>query len=58
MAKFIYNNAKNANIGHISFEHNCNYYLHIFFLDYINPWSRSCSANKQIEKHINMMNIC
>ena len=26
MAKFAYNNAKNASIGHISFKLNCDYY--------------------------------
>ena len=31
MAKFIYNNAKNASTGHTSFELNCGYHLCILY---------------------------
>lgn len=50
MAKFVYNNAKNASIGHISFELNCSYYPRIFFEDEVNPCSRLRLADKQTKK--------
>ena len=31
MAKFAYNNTKNASIGHTSFELNCGYYSKVFY---------------------------
>lgn len=46
MAKFVYNNAKNASIGHTPFELNCGYHLHVFFKDKNNPYSKSQSAKK------------
>lgn len=46
MAKFIYNNDKNANISHLSFEINYRFYFRIFYKDDINPQWKS----KVVEK--------
>ena len=46
MAKFAYNNAKNASINHIPFKLNCGYHLCIFYKEDINSCSKSKSADK------------
>ena len=46
MAKFAYNNAKNASISHISLELSCDYYPKVSFEENVDLHSRSCSANK------------
>ena len=48
MAKFAYNNAKNASMGHMSFELNCSYYPQTFFKENVNPRSLSQSANELV----------
>lgn len=50
MAKFVYNNAKNANIGYISFELNCSYYLYILYKENLDFRSKSKSIDKLIAK--------
>ncbi len=37
MAKFDYNNAKNASTGHTPFELNCGYHLRVSFEENVNP---------------------
>ncbi len=37
IAKFTYNNAKNANTGHTSFELNCGYYFRASYKEDVNP---------------------
>ena len=46
MAKFAYNNVKNASTGYTPFELNCSFHLQLFFEDTVDPCSRSCSVNK------------
>ena len=46
MAKFAYNNAKNASIGHMPFELNCDYYLCVFFKENTNLCSLLKTVNK------------
>ena len=46
MAVFAYNNAKNSSTGHMLFELNYGYHLHIFFEEDNNPRSQSKSADK------------
>ena len=50
IAKFAYNNAKNASINHILFKLNCDYHPKISFTKDINFRLRSCSANKLIKE--------
>ena len=37
MAEFAYNNAKNASIGHTSFELNCDFYSRAFYKKDVDP---------------------
>ncbi len=46
MAKFAYNNVKNASTGHTSFELNCGYQSQAFYKEDVDPYSQSKSANK------------
>ena len=46
MAKFAYNNAKNASTGHTSFELNCGYHLRMSYKDDVDPRFKSKSADK------------
>ena len=58
MAEFVYNNTKNANTGHMSFELNCSYHPQDSFKDNINLCSRSCSANKLAKELKELIDIC
>ena len=58
MAKFAYNNAKNASTGHTPFELNCSYHLRIFFKDDIDSRSKSCSANKLAKELRELIEVC
>ena len=40
MAKFIYNNIKNANTNHIFFKLNCKYYFYIFYEKNLDLYSK------------------
>ncbi len=57
MAEFAYNNAKNANTGHTSFELNCGYHPRVFFEEDVDPHLRSCSANKLAEELKKLMEV-
>ena len=46
MAKFTYNNAKNASIGHTLFKLNYGYQLKILFEKNVNFYSKSRSTDK------------
>ena len=46
MAKFTYNNTKNANISHIPFELNCGYYPYVFYKKILNLHSKSRIVEK------------
>ena len=46
MAKFAYNNAKNASTSHILFKLNCGYHFRVSFGEDVDLRSKSRSANK------------
>ena len=46
MAKFAYNNVKNASTSYILFKLNCGYHPRVLFKKDINPHLRSCFADK------------
>ena len=58
MVKFTYNNAKNANTGHTSFELNCSFHPQVSFEDDVDPCSRSCSIAKLAKELKELMDIC
>ena len=58
IAKFVYNNTKNASIGHIPFELNCGYYLRMLYKDDLNSRSKSKSINKLSVELKELMIIC
>ena len=58
MAEFAYNNAKNANTGHIPFELNCGYYPRVFFEEDVDPRLKSRSANQLTEELRELMEVC
>ena len=57
MAKFAYNNIKNAKIGHTPFKLNCGYHLRILFKKDVNPNSKSCYDNKLAKKLRKLMKV-
>ncbi len=58
MAKFAYNNAKNANTRHRSFELNCGYYPRASYKENVNPRSQLKSAKKLAKELRDLMTIC
>ena len=46
MAKFAYNNVKNASTGHTSFELNCGFHLRVSYEDDVDPGSKSKTADQ------------
>ena len=58
MAKFAYNNSKNASTGHISFELNCGYHFCVSFKDECDIRSRSSFAKRQVMELGELMDIC
>ncbi len=58
VAEFAYNNAKNANTGHTPFELNCGYHPRVSFEEYVDPCSRSHSADKLAEELREWMEVC
>ncbi len=57
MVEFAYNNAKNPNTDHISFELNCSYHLQTFYEKDTNPRFQSKLADKQVTKLKELMTI-
>ena len=57
IAKFAYNNAKNASTGHIFFELNCGYYPTVFFEENIDPCSPSKITNELSAKLQKLMTV-
>ncbi len=57
IAKFAYNNAKNASTGHTPFELNCGYYSRVFFEEDVDLRSRPRSANKLAKKLRELMEV-
>ena len=58
IAKFAYNNTKNASINHTPLELNWEFYSQVLFEGDINSRSRSCLANKLADKLKKLMEIC
>ena len=58
MAEFAYNNAKNASIGHTSFELNGGYYPWVFYKKDLDPCSKSKTAEKLSSELQNLMAVC
>ncbi len=58
MAKFAYNNAKNASTGQTPFEPNCGYHFQTSYKKDINPRSQSKSADELLIKLKELMAIC
>ena len=58
IAKFGYNNAKNASTGHTPFELNCSFYLRVSFKYNVDFCYRSCSTNKLAKKLKELIDIC
>ncbi len=58
MAKFSYNNAKNANTSHIPFKFKCGFHSQVSFKEDVNLRSRSRSANKLANKLRELIEIC
>ena len=58
MAEFAYNNAKNANTDHTSFELNYDYYSWMLYEEKVNPNSQSKSADKLSEKLKELIIVC
>ncbi len=58
MAEFAYNNAKNASIGHTTFEFNCVYHPRVSFEEDVDPHSRSRFANELAKKLRELIEVC
>ena len=58
MAKFTYNNSKNASTGHTLFELNCDYYLRMSYKEEVNPRSQSKSADKLLVELKELIIFC
>lgn len=57
MAEFAYNNNKNANTSHMSFEPNCGYHPCICFQKDTNPCTKSHSADELAQELKDLMLI-
>ena len=58
MAKFAYNNAKNASIGYMPFKLNCEYHTYVLYKKVINPHPKSKLTNKLSAKLRELLIIC
>ena len=58
MAKFAYNNTKNASIAHTSLELNCRYHSHMLFEEDIDLWFRLMLAGELLSKLYKLMIFC
>ena len=58
MAEFAYNNAKNASIGHTSFELNCGYHPRVSYEEDLDPRSKSKTAEELSSELRNLMAVC
>ena len=57
MAKFAYNNAKNASSGYSPFKFNCGYYPYIFYEEDLDPYLKSRTAKKLSSKLRELMTV-
>ena len=58
MAKFVYNNAKNASTGYTPFELNYDYYPRVSYKENIDPRSQSKSADELLAEFRELMIVC
>ena len=58
ITKFTYNNVKNVNIGHTSFESSCGYHFQVFYKRNIDPCSKFKLADELLVKLQELMTIC
>ena len=58
MAKFVYNNARNASTGHTPFELNCGYYPRVSFKENVDPHLKFRSADELAGKLRELMEVC
>ena len=58
IAKFAYNNAKNASTGYTSFELNCNYHPCVSYEKDIDPCSKSKSVDNLANDLKELMAVC
>ncbi len=58
IAKFAYNNAKNAITGHTLFEFNCGYHFQASYKEDIDPCSQWKSANELTTELRELMIVC
>ncbi len=58
MAKFAYNNTKNASTSHTPFELNCGYQPKVSFEEDIDPCLRSRSVNELAEELKELREVC
>ena len=58
MAKFAYNNAKNASTGFTPFELNCGYHLWVFYKEDFDPRSKSKTAEELSSELRKLMTVC
>ena len=58
IAKFAYNNTKNASTGHTSFKLNCGYYPRMSYEEEVDPYSKSKSADKLSVELRELMFVC
>ena len=58
MAKFAYNNTKNASTGYTPFKLNCEYHPWVSYEEDIDPCFKSKSADKLSAKLQELMSVC
>ena len=58
MAKFAYNNAKNASTSYTLFELNCGYHHKMSFKEDVDPYSKSRSVDKLAGELRELIKIC
>lgn len=58
MAKFAYNNAKNATTSYTPFELNCKYYLQISYKKAVDSYSKFKWVNKLTKDFCELMTFC
>ena len=58
MAKFAYNNAKNASTGHMPFKLNCSYHSQMLFEEDVDPRSKLMLASELLSELQKLMSVC
>ena len=58
IATFAYNNAKNASTGFMPFKLNSGFYPRVSFENDVNPYFKSCSADKLAKELRELIDIC